>query len=99
MNNNQQIQEKLKRVKDISQNIEISQSLDYSLEDLNDAIINLKIDYLKEKIDSILNQLSQTKNTNEYNNSYTELEKQEEMIYLLKKKYSKKYSKAIKKEL
>jgi len=89
-----ELESKIKRVDSIKNKLEISIDLTDSLEDINDAIISAKTDKIKDKIETILQQLSKTKTTQEYDAMYEELEKNEELLYLLTKKYSKSYNKA-----
>lgn len=89
-----QYQDKLKRIESIKDHLELAEGICYSMEDLNDAYIEAKVNDLKVKMDHIASRLSQVNERQEYQRMYQELEDIEEIIYLLNKKHSKVYLKA-----
>lgn len=95
MNNKTLIwQEKLKRIENIKERLELADGICYSIEDLNDAYLEAKINDLNTKMDNITSNLSKAKNRAEYQDMHRELENLEEIIYFLNKKHSKVYLKA-----
>lgn|GEM_PF-5734546 len=88
------MEDKLKRIENIKEHLELADGICYSIEDLNDAYIEAKINDLSEKMNRIASKLSDAKERNEYQMMYRELEDLEEIIYLLNKKHSKTYLKA-----
>lgn len=87
-------EDKLKRIENIKEHLELADGICYSIEDLNDAFIEAKVNDLQEKMNHIISQLSSAKKREEYQNMHRELEDLEEIIYLLNKKHSKTYQKA-----
>lgn len=86
--------DKLKRIENIKDHLELADGICYSIEDLNDAYIEAKINDLNDKMNRITSKLSEAKERSEYQRMYQELEDMEEIIYLLNKKHSKTYLKA-----
>lgn len=88
------LQEKLKRIENIKEHLELADGIYYSIEDLNDAYLEAKINDLNSKMNQIAERLSAADDRESYQKMHRELEDLEEVIYLLNKKHSKLYQKA-----
>lgn len=88
------LQDKLKRIANIKERIELADGICFSIEDLNDAYLEAKINDLNSKMEQIIDNLSKANDRHQYQRMYRELEDLEEIIYLLNKKHSKTYLKA-----
>lgn len=89
-----QLQAKLSRLKTISNQLELADGICFSIEDLNDAYIEAKVQDLKQKMDELANRLSFAKDQDTYQRMYRQLEDYEQAIYLLEKKHSRTYRRA-----
>lgn len=89
-----QLQAKLSRLKTISNHLELADGICFSIEDLNDAYIEAKVQDLKQKMDELANRLSFAKDQDTYQRMYRQLEDYEQAIYLLEKKHSRTYQRA-----
>ena len=86
--------DKLKRIENIKERLELADGICYSIEDLSDTYLEAKINDLNDKMRNIASNLSNAKDRQEYQFMHRELENLEEVIYLLNKKHSKIYLKA-----
>lgn len=89
-----QLQAKLRRLKTISSQLELADGICFSIEDLNDAYIEAKVQDLKQKMDKLADKLSLAKDQDSYQRMYHQLEDYEQAIYLLEKKHSRTYLRA-----
>ena len=80
-----QLQAKLSRLKTISSQLELADGICFSIEDLNDAYIEAKVQDLKQKMDKLADKLSLAKDQDSYQRMYHQLEDYEQAIYLLEK--------------
>ena len=89
-----QLQAKLSRLKTISSQLELADGICFSIEDLNDAYIEAKVQELKQKMDKLSYKISLAKDQDSYQRMYHQLEDYEQAIYLLEKKHSRTYLRA-----
>lgn len=87
-------EDKLRRIDTIKNQLELADGIGFSIEDINDAYLEAKINDLENRINQIVNQLSHANSRSIYQQMNQEIENLEEIIYLLNKKHSKTYLKA-----
>lgn len=87
---------KLDKINQIEKTFNMEELISFQLDDIADAYLKTKVKLLNDRMLTIIDKLDSIDSKKSLHSFYRELEDLEEMIYLLEKKYSKTFKKALK---